>query len=138
MAALAAGSIVIPAASVMSLAPHRARPKIGLCESAVAGPPPTAVVVDWADGTRTTYSVSGAGATSVIFQVLNPTHALLLGSVVQIPAVGNPGGRMQGVVVMHFNIQDPSGGNTAELVIIETPTGFQTAPYANVTVVDAA
>ena len=140
MAAIGVGSIVLPIASVIELVAIVAvAPKLGIVESAVAGPPPTSVVVDWGDGTRTTYAVTGAGSTSQIAQFLTPTSPLLLGTILQpIAGLPDPGGRVQGPCVLHCNLADPSGTALGEFVVVQTPEGFWTSQIAGVQVVPNA
>lgn len=137
MAALAAGVLVVPAAALFSFAQGQL-PIFGVCQSAVAGPPPTAVVIDWTNGTQTTYAVSLSGLSSVLYQVLAPTSPSIVGSVVQLTGFPNPGQRFQGVVVNQFHIEDPSGTDSGEWITVHTPAGYVSAVYAAVTVVAAA
>ena len=58
MAALAAGALVAVATAYEPvLVAHATRPKLGTVQALTAGPPPTAIIVAWEDGTKLTYAV---------------------------------------------------------------------------------
>jgi hypothetical protein len=132
MAALAAGALVVTAASLaVILGGHNTRPKLGVCQSTGPG------LIDWEDGTQTSYAAVGSTTTSVLYQVAVPTHPSLLGSVVQV-AGSDPGSRVQGPVVDHFDTLDPAGGAGPELVVVKTTIGYVVALYSQATVLPAA
>lgn len=130
--AIVAGSKVIVAGSITTVEQTATRPKIGVVESAAAGPPGTApvnVVVDWEDGTTTTYVVSDR----VLYEVTPPTSPSKLGSYVQLDAnvfPVNRAGQYGGRVVMHFNLATAAGVAAGEVLAVQTPRGFivATAP----------
>jgi hypothetical protein len=145
--ALGASDYVVAAASVRgpntlgSVVIHAERPQFGVTESLVDGPPPTNVVVTWADGTRTQYATSGTGATAVLYQV-GPSATYIIGSVVAPTAasgIPNPGGRLQGPVAMQFACLDPgTDAVVAEFVVVETPIGYLVADLSQVAVMPSA
>jgi hypothetical protein len=141
MAALAAGDLVVTLASLVGrFTLQKDRPLFGTVESLTAGAPPTNVVVDWSDGTRTTYAAVNSGAQSVIGHVTDG-GSLLVGFVVQPTAasgVPNPGGRVQGPVVDQFSVDDPNGSTLGEFVVIETPVGFLVLAASGVQIVPSA
>lgn len=135
MAVLAAGQLVTPSAYLGSV--QQALPKFGIVQSAVAGPPPTAVIVDWSDGTQTTYDAVNDGAETVLLQV-GSGGAPIGGSIVQINQFPNPGGRGQGEVVEQFGLTDPSGTVLGNFVVVKTETGYVIALQSNVSIVPSA
>lgn len=140
MSAIAAGSVVIASLRVTPSV-FDAAPKVGVCQSVGGvGPPPTAVLIDWEDGTQTTFAVTvGTTASPVLFSVNVPLNPSLLGTTVDPSSpFPNPGGRFRGVVVMHFEAQDPSGSTLGDVVVVRCPEGFYTLPYANAVVIPSA
>ena len=137
--ALAAGDFVIAAASVMNPTPggvlHTQPPKFGVCESLAPA------VIDWEDGTQTSYAALGTGATAVILGVAQivPASDLLSAMVAPAPsAFPNPGGRFTGSVVAHFSVVDPTSGVSVEVAIVKTPEGFYAAGPAALVVIPNA
>lgn len=143
-----AGDIVFTAASLRgpnsigSAVIHQDRPIRGIVESLVAGSPPTTVLVNWQNGTSVTYATSGTGATAVLYKLGQLTTIPLTGTVVrpkQGSGIPNPGGRLQGPVVYHLGVVDPSTDlAVTEVVVIETPIGFLVADLSQVEVVPSA
>jgi hypothetical protein len=135
----AAAMLAAPSAAALV---HQSQPQRGVVESATAGPPPTAVTVAWADGTRTLYPVIGSGPTSVLLRLgTAPSGVALLNRVVQPTAasgIPNPSGRLRGPVSQQFGLEDPSGNFVAEVVVVETPIGALVTAFANVEVVLSA
>lgn len=136
MAAIAAGSIVIPsgALGVFETAPRP--PMCGVCASAVppAGPglAPTNVVVAWEDGTTVSYAESANALT----QLLPPTTPSLLGSratynAAAMTAIPAPGSRAVGPVILHGGVTDAAGNSpVTEFVTVRTPLGFLGLPLS--------
>lgn len=143
---ISAGDTVCAAASVQFLAGgvvlHATAVQFGRIESAVDAvdptDPPTAVVVAWANGSRTTYAVVGEGATSVLYGFLGTVPQSRIGNFVQPTAasgIPNPGGRVQGPVVQQFGLQDPAGTDVGSVSVVKTPLGFLAALDSNLSVV---
>jgi hypothetical protein len=130
--------VVFATAAFGSVTPETDRPLLGICESATApvgpGDPPTNVVVDWENGTRTTH-VSGIG----LVQLGAATQASLLGTVMQyVAGLPNPGSRLRGPCVLQGDVLSASGAALAgELVVLKTPLGYLGFPSAYVVPVSA-
>jgi hypothetical protein len=133
--AIAAGSLVAPIITLATGFVQTPFYKVGVCESAVAGPPPTNVVVAWEDGTRETFA-SAVG----LIQLLPPVTPSLLGAYGTYAdgTLPHPGGRLAGPVVAHVLAADASGVEQSEIVVIPSPQGFLAIPVSAFTVQAAA
>ncbi len=138
MAKIIAGTTVIAAAAVQPYIQHAQLPIYGVCESATDPGgvlPPTAVVVDFEDGTRTTYAVSAG----VLLQADAPINASALGRTAAFQSpVPNPGSRVQGPVCVHIAVLDAAGVWSApsDFLVVQTPLGFMTIPYVAAQFID--
>jgi hypothetical protein len=141
-----AGDVVFLAASVLgptgSFVIHEDQPQFGIVESTGAGSPPVDVVVVWQDGRRVQYSVVGSGATSVLFHLGAVASGFPIISQFAQPKAGtgipNPGGRLQGPIIQHFGLEDPTGVLVGEVIVIDTPIGFLVIAPTDATIVPAA
>lgn len=129
--AITVGDVVIPAAAIRGGGnAHAKAPLVGVVESLTPGAPPTDVTVDWANGERTEYATTGTGAVgAVLLQVLSsfPATESLIGYVVST-AYPNPGDLVQGPVVFHQELRDPStGASYGIFCTLQTPLGYVTA-----------
>jgi hypothetical protein len=138
-------SAVVTTASVKGppgfLGLHSQAPQIGVVESLTPGAPPTAVIVDWRDGTRRTYTAVNSGAASVLAQIVNITQPYIVGFTVQPTAasgIPNPGGRLRGVVVDQLNLADPVDAALDEVLVVQTPNGYLVARYTDMEIVPSA
>jgi hypothetical protein len=131
MTPIAAGSVVVAAASLIFVEFEAARLKLGVCESAVApvgpGNSPTNVVIAWEDGTRTTYAASA----DALLQVAPPATPSLLSSYAALNPAAlsvNQAGRYGGIVVAHFAFALPDGTDQPEIVLLRTSAGLTALP----------
>jgi hypothetical protein len=141
MAAIAAGSVVIPGAEYAPLGEVlRPIPFLGVVESSGGGSPPATVVVAWENGTRVSYAVTqpGSGAPTLL-GLAPPTNASIQGSIVDpVPGIPNPGGKFRGVVVLHLSAVLPDGTASGDIVMVKTKIGFYVLPFIDVAVVPNA
>lgn len=110
------------AASVQPALPHRTVPKVGICES--TGP----AVIAWVDGTRTEYTLTGTGSTSVIYKLVPPTDPSFLGLVIRAVGFPDAGARGQGLVISQYKLQDAAGTDIFEVLVVKMAIGIQMIP----------
>ncbi len=136
--AISAGTLVITAASLRSASAHGGLPAMGIVSAATPGAPPTAVTVVWDSTLQTTYATTGTGSTAVLLEVSGVADELV-GAVVSINTEPNPGSRVQGPVVFHEDLLDPSTGvSIGAYVIVRTKIGYIAALASQVTVFPSA
>lgn len=140
------GDAVLLASSVLgptgSFVIHDTQPEFGIVESTGAGSPPVNVVVVWQDGSRVQYAVSGSGATSVLFRLAGVAGGIpIIGNVAQPKSgtgIPNPGSRLQGPIIQHFGLEDPTTALVGEVVVVDTPLGFLVIAPSDATILPAA
>lgn len=142
---IAAGSVVVAAATLIGFELVTSRPLLGVCESATPpgapGDPPTTVVVAWEDGTRVTYPIAAG-----LLSLGAPTSASLLGTVMQFALTNPPflqaGTRLRGPVVLHANYFEPNGdpisGGENEVATVKTKFGYFGFPVTGLVAVPGA